>query len=78
MLQYIISILILTGVRKNEVFKAKWAYFNSDTMLWRAQVTKSGKARHVLISDGLLVLLQSHALITVHVRSLNLVIPQLP
>lgn len=30
MLQYIIPILILTGVRKNEALKAKWADFNSD------------------------------------------------
>ena len=59
MLQYIIPILILTGARKNEVLKAKWLDFNSDTRLWRIPMTKSGKARHVPISDGLLLLLKS-------------------
>jgi integrase len=59
MLQYIIPILILTGARKNEVLKAKWEDFNSDTRLWRIPMTKSGKARHVPISDGLLLLLKS-------------------
>ena len=59
MLQYIIPILILTGARKNEVLKAKWEDFNSDTRLWRIPMTKSGKARHVPIYDGLLLLLKS-------------------
>ena len=59
MLQYIIPILILTGARKNEVLKAKWEDFNSDTRLWRIPMTKSGKARHVPISDGLLLALKS-------------------
>jgi integrase len=59
MLQYIIPILILTGARKNEVLKAKWEDFNCDTRLWRIPMTKSGKARHVPISDGLLLVLQA-------------------
>ena len=59
MLQYIIPILILTGARKNEVLKSKWEDFNIETRIWRIPMSKSGKARHVPISDGLLMLLQS-------------------
>jgi integrase len=59
MLQYIIPMLILTGARKNEVLKAKWVDFNFEQRVWRIPVTKSGKARHVPISDGVIHLLQS-------------------
>lgn len=59
MLQYIIPMLILTGARKNEVLKAKWEDFNFEQRVWRIPVTKSGKARHVPISDGVIHLLQS-------------------
>jgi integrase len=59
MLQYIIPMLILTGARKNEVLNAKWEDFNFENRIWRIPVTKSGKARHVPISDGVIHLLQS-------------------
>ena len=57
MLQYIIPMLILTGARKNEVLKAKWEDFNFEQRVWRIPVSKSGKARHVPISDGVQYLL---------------------
>jgi len=50
--------LILTGARKNEVLKAKWEDFNVEQRLWRIPVSKSGKARHVPISDGVQYLLE--------------------
>jgi len=59
MLQYIIPMLILTGARKNEVLKAKWEDFNFEQRVWRIPVSKSGKARHVPISDGVQYLLAS-------------------
>jgi integrase len=59
MLQYIIPMLILTGARKNEVLKSRWEDFNFENRVWRISVTKSGKARHVPISDGVIRLLQS-------------------
>jgi integrase len=58
MLQYIIPMLILTGARKNEVLQSKWEDFNLEKMIWRIPVTKSGKARHVPISQGVVNLLQ--------------------
>ena len=57
MLQYIIPMLILTGARKNEVLKAKWEDFNLAQRVWRIPLAKSGKARHVPMSDGVLNLL---------------------
>jgi integrase len=59
MLQYIIPMLILTGARKNEVLTAKWEDFNLDQRVWRIPLAKSGKARHVPMSDGVLSLLDS-------------------
>ena len=52
MLQYIVSALILTGTRKQEVLKARWADFNFDMRIWRIPTSKGGKARHIPISDG--------------------------
>ena len=59
MLQYIIPMLILTGARKNEVLTAKWEDFNLEQRVWRISISKSGKARHVPISDGVQYLLSS-------------------
>ena len=52
MLKYIVPMLILTGARKNEVLTAKWEDFNLEQKIWRIPTSKSGKARHVPISDG--------------------------
>lgn len=57
MLQYIIPMLILTGARKREVLDAKWVDFDLERKAWRIPISKSGKARHVPLSDGVLQLL---------------------
>lgn len=59
MLQYIIPALILTGARKSEILKARWSEFNIEQRLWRITMSKSGKARFVPISDGLLKVLNT-------------------
>lgn len=59
MLQYIVPMLILTGTRKREVLDAKWSEFDLERRIWRIGISKSGKARHVPISDGVLTLLES-------------------
>lgn len=59
MLQYIVPMLILTGARKNEVQQAKWEDINWEQRIWRIPISKSGKARHVPISDGALILLET-------------------
>jgi integrase len=59
MLQYIVPMLILTGARKNEVINAKWEDINFEQRVWRIPMSKSGKARHVPISDGVEQLLSN-------------------
>ena len=57
MLQHIISMLILTGARKQEVLDAKWEDFDMERNIWRIPTTKAGKARIVPLSDTASVLL---------------------
>ena len=57
MLKHIVSMLILTGARKREVLDAQWQDFDVERSTWRIPVTKSGKARHVPLSDGALTVL---------------------
>ena len=57
MLQYIIPMLILTGARKREVLDSKWEDFDLDRKQWRIPTTKTGRPRHVPLSDGVLQLL---------------------
>ena len=59
MLQYIIPMLILTGARKREVLDSKWEDFDLDRKQWRIPTTKTGRPRHVPLSDGVLQLLAS-------------------
>lgn len=59
MLKHIVSMLILTGARKREVLDAKWQDFDIERSTWRIPITKSGKARHVPLSDGALTVLSS-------------------
>ena len=59
MLRFIVPMLILTGARKREVLDAKWADFNLERKSWRIPMTKSGRARHVPLSDGALTVLSN-------------------
>lgn len=58
MLRYIVPMLILTGARKREVLDARWEDLDVANRRWRIAMTKSGKARHVPLSDGVLQVLQ--------------------
>jgi integrase len=58
LLRYIIPMLILTGARKREVLDAKWKDFDIQRCTWRIPLPKSGKARHVPLSDGALAILR--------------------
>ncbi len=59
MLKFIIPMLILTGARKREVLDAKWEDFDPVRRQWRIPMTKSGRPRHVPLSEGVLQLLDS-------------------
>jgi integrase len=52
MLPYIVPFLIYTGARKREVLDAKWADIDWQEKSWRIPLTKSGKVRHVPLSEG--------------------------
>jgi integrase len=58
MLQYIVSMLIFTGARRHEVLDARWEDINLLAQSWRIPISKSGKARHVPLSGGVIELLQ--------------------
>ena len=58
-LKFIVPMLIMTGARKREVLDAKWEDFDIERQAWRIPVTKSGKARHVPLSDGAVKLLNA-------------------
>ena len=59
MLKYIIPMLILTGARKRELLDAKWEDFDIARRLWRVPLPKSGRARHIPLSEAALSLLAS-------------------
>jgi integrase len=59
MLKFIVPMLILTGARKREVLDSKWADFDLERKHWRIPMTKSGRARHVPLSDGAQVVLSA-------------------
>ena len=59
MLKFIVPMLILTGARKREVLDAKWQDFDFLRRIWRIPTPKSGKARHVPLSDGVISLLSA-------------------
>ena len=52
MLQWIVLYLLYTGARKREVLDAKWADVDIEQRSWRIPKTKSGKVRHVPLSNG--------------------------
>lgn len=57
MLRFIVPMLILSGARKREVLDARWVDFDLDNRLWRIPMSKSGRARHVPLSEGVLQVL---------------------
>ena len=57
MLQFIVPMLIMTGARKREALDAQWVDFDVHKRSWRIPISKSGKARHVPLSEGVIQLL---------------------
>jgi len=56
-LKYIVPLLLLTGARKRELFDACWQDFDLERRLWRINISKSGKARHIPLSTSVLSIL---------------------
>jgi integrase len=53
-----IMLLLLTGARRNEVLRAKWAYVDWDRRTLLVPISKSGKPRTVALSGAALALLR--------------------
>lgn len=63
MLKYIITMLLVTGARKQEALKAKWEDIDLKACVWRIPLSKSGKVRHITLSETavkVLTLVQEH------------------
>lgn len=56
-LKFIVPLLLLLGCRKRELLDSTWGDFDLARRLWRIPMTKSGKARHVPVSDTVVQLL---------------------
>lgn len=53
----IVALLLLTGCRKRELLDARWEDFRLDQRLWRIPTSKTGKPRHVPLSDDAVAVL---------------------
>jgi integrase len=51
MLKHIVALLLLTGCRKRELLDAKWDEVNIEKKVWRIPTSKTGKPRHVPLSE---------------------------
>lgn len=58
MLYPLIGFLLLTGARKSEALNLRWEQIDFDRRLWTVPLSKSGKPRHIPLSDGALRLLE--------------------
>ena len=47
----IVGLLLLTGARKNELLQAKWEHVSFERKVWHIPMSKTGKARHVPLSQ---------------------------
>lgn len=50
---------LLTGARKRELLDARWEDFDFNRRVWRIPMTKSGKPRHVPLTDETLSVLMT-------------------
>ena len=54
-----IRLLLLTGARKSEVLKARWEHVRLDLRLLLVPLSKSGKSRHIPLSDAALEVIRA-------------------
>ncbi|MDB5684880.1 MAG: hypothetical protein JWM75_2578 [Sphingomonas bacterium] len=55
----IVTLLLRTGCRKRELLDATWDQFDRERKSWRIPMSKSGKARHVPLSDEAIKVLEA-------------------
>ncbi|WP_304736648.1 site-specific integrase [uncultured Desulfovibrio sp.] len=54
-----IRLLLLTGARKSEILKARWENVRLDQRLLTVPLSKSGRPRHILLSDEAVAVLRA-------------------
>lgn len=54
-----LRLLLLTGARKSEILKARWENVNLEQRLLTVPVSKSGKARHIILSEAAVTVIKS-------------------
>jgi len=58
-LKPMVYMLLLTGARRGELLSAKWAQLDFERKIWTVPISKSGKVRHIPMSDLLVEMLLS-------------------
>ena len=56
-LKNIVALLLLTGARKRELLEALWLNIDMERRIWTVPLSKSGKARHIPLSDTAIAVL---------------------
>ncbi|MDX3911347.1 MAG: tyrosine-type recombinase/integrase [Sphingobium sp.] len=51
-LQYIVGLLLLTGARVSELLHAEWKHISLERRVWLIPTSKTGKSRHVPLSQS--------------------------
>lgn len=54
----ILKLLLLTGARKREILDARWEHVDMERRILTVPMSKSGKTRHILLSDAAIELLK--------------------
>lgn len=57
-LKYIVGLLLLTGARVSELLNAEWRHVDLDRRVWLIPTSKTGKARHVPLSQAAIDILE--------------------
>mgnify|MGYP001334412099 CR=1 FL=1 len=58
-LKYIVPLLLFTGARVSELLHAQWRHIDLDKRSWLIPTSKTGKARHVPLSQPAVAILQA-------------------
>lgn len=58
-LQHIVGLLLLTGARLRELLDARWEHVDVERKTWLIPTSKTGKARHVPLSNAALAVVAS-------------------
>lgn len=54
-----LRLLLLTGARKSEILKARWENVNLEQRLLTVPLSKSGKPRHIVLSDAAIAVIRA-------------------